>query len=335
MGHPDGGEGTGTWLEHIEASIRGVNSRMEKLESDTVRLGQELARLRDSRQADQERLRHDLSIAVEAVSSPTREIHELRAQLVSLAGAMRGLQATEHALDNQQEDTARRIENVWARIESFEGRLDENRRTAERAVADVALLRTELGRTVDALHTIRDNQLEHAEATRTELDALHEAGVEPAHRLARLEEARRAEESVLERIHVALGNLATVDQSAMAGLEKLTRLVAENEAGLRGEIGRMRDELESAIHTLRQISDERVVRQQSEITSALGAANQALDAISRYSDASNRLRSQLEGTIHQLQVGERKHLERALDHATQELRAYDERNQVDGAGPQE
>jgi flagellar biosynthesis chaperone FliJ len=213
--------------------------------------------------------------------------------------------------------------------------LDENRRTAERAVADVALLRTELGRTVDALHTVRDNQSEQAEATRSELDALHEAGVEPGQRLARLEEARRAEESVLERTHVALGNLATVDQSAMAGLEKLNRLVVENEAGLRGEVGRMRDELESAIRTLRQISDERVARQQSEITSALGAANQALDAISRYSDASNRLRSQLEGTIHQLQVGERKHLERALDHATQELRAYDERNQVDGAGPQE
>ncbi len=181
-------------MEHIEASIRGVNSRLEKLESDTVRLGHELARLRDGRQADQERLRHDLSVAIEAASSPTREIHELRAQLVSLAGAVRGLQTTEHALDNRQEDTTRRIENVWARIESFEGRLDEDRRTAERALADVAMLRTELGRTVEALHTIRDNQSEHAEATRSELDALREASVEPGHRLARLEEraARRS-----------------------------------------------------------------------------------------------------------------------------------------------
>ncbi len=78
-----------------------------------------------------------------------------------------------------------------------------------------------------------------------------------------------------------------------------------------------------------------MVRQQGEITGALGAANQALDAVSRYSDASNRLRSQLEGTIHKLQMGERKHLERALDHAAKELRAYDERNQLDGVGSQE
>lgn len=316
-------------MEHIEASVRSANGRLEKLESDIVRLSLELTRVRDNRQADQERLRHDLAVAIEAVSNRTGEIDELRAQAASLAGAIRGMQATEHALDQRQEETARRIESIRARIESFEGRVNENGRAAEEVMTDLATLRTELGRTVEALHTVRENHAEQAGATHAALDSLREAAVEPGHRLARLEDARRSEEVVFERIHVTLGSLAAVDQSAQAGLEKISRLISENEAGLREEIVRVRGELESAVRTLRQIADERMVRQQAEITSAADSAKRAHDAASRFSETSNRLRSQMEGALHLLQTGERQRLERARDNAVRELRAYDERGTVD------
>ncbi|MDQ3327256.1 MAG: hypothetical protein M3506_01855 [Chloroflexota bacterium] len=318
-------------MEHIEASVRGANTRLEKLESDIVRLTQELTRVRDNRQADQERLQRDLTVAVEAVSSRTDEIDQLRAQAASLAGAVRAMQATEHQLDQRQEQTARLMERMRARIESFEDRVNENWRMTERAMSDLATLRTELARSVEAVHSVRENHTKHAEATNAALDAVREATIEPGHRLARLEEARRLEDVVVEQIHHVLDGLTTADQSAQAGLEKVGRLVSENEAELRGEIGRVRDEVDGAIRTLRQISDERVTRQQGEIASAVDAAKRAQDAVSRFSDASNRLRSHLEGAIRQVQLGERQRLERARDNAVKELRAYDERGTADGS----
>lgn len=306
--------------------------RIERLEADTERLARELARVVEGRQAEQELVRRELSSALDHLTTRMSELPELRAQLESLSNGLRTSQAHQRDLTARQEEASRRVETTSARLDGFDGRLVENRRLAEQIGQEVGVVRGELGRAIETLYALRENQQQLAQQTRGEVSVLRDSLSEPGLRLDRLEEMRRADSGAVERLSSSIDQLSTADNGLRASIEKLGRLVSEDEARLSGDLAAVRAEAGAALATVRQVSEERSARQQEELKTALALASQAQEIAESAQEATSRLRHQLDTAVHHLLASERRRLERAADFAVQEFRAYDERTRSDANG---
>jgi chromosome segregation ATPase len=317
----------------LDEYIRGITARTERLEAETGRLARDLGRVVESRQAEQERARRELADAVDAVTRRLGDLPEVRAQIEGLSSTVRALEALAHDLTARQEEESRRLETTAARIESLDTRLAEQRGLLDGAAREVAGARTDLGRVTENLLSLREGQAQAASETRARFEAMRDALADPARRLDLLEEARRRDATAGDTIAAGIAALDLADQRLQASVEKLARAVAENEQVAAGELDHIRTEGADALAALRKRTEERGARQQADITAALAVAAQARSTADAVQEIAARLRSQLEQTVQQMILGERQRLERALDHATGDLRAYDERAGLDGPGP--
>lgn len=270
---------------------------------------------------------------MDAVTRRLGEIPEVRAQVEGLSSAVRAVEALARALAERQEEEGRRLETTAARMESLDTRIAEQRRLLDGAACEIAAARTDLGRVTETLLSLREGQAQAASETQGRFAAMRDALAEPARRIDLLEETRRRDAAAGETVAAGLAALAVADQRLQASVEKLARVVAENEQVVAGELDHIRTEGADAFATLRKRTEERGARQQADIAAALAVAVQARSTADAVQEIAARLRSQLEQTVQQMILGERQRLERALDHAAGELRAYDERAGLDGPGP--
>lgn len=194
-----------------------------------------------------------------------------------------------------------------------------------------AAVRDDLRRTGDALHSVRERQAQHVAEREADLATLREAVAEPATKLARLEEARRADAAAVQNAVALAGQLASAHQQMRAAIEKLGRLISENESVVVAELTDIRTEAAAAAATVREMAEERAARQQADVALALDAARQAQETASTLHEATSRLRGRIEGAVQQLVSEEGQRLKRAADHAEAELRAHEEqRHRADG-----
>lgn len=316
-------------MDHLEEYVRNLTGRIERLETESDRLSRELTRAVESRQAEQDQVRRELASALDQVNLRMGEVAEIRAQIESLSNALRGTQVADRELGARQDEAFRRLESTSARIDGLDGRLSESRRLTEQIGQELAVVRGEVGRVVETLYSLRESQQQHAQQTQSEIAVLREAASEPHHRLDRLEEIRRSDVGSMEKVMSSIAQLSAVDSALRASLEKLTRVVAEEDTRIANALAAVSAEAAASVATLRQISEERVARQQDELRSVLNLATDAQSTAQNVQDSVSRLRHQMETAIHEILSTERRRLERAAEFAVQEFKAYDERVRSD------